>query len=140
MSKKISSFKQMPTKWAFFVKFVPNQSSGCGGCSGAGFPLKEFIGAGPNDGAAAGVPNGELSALGAADLLNPKFIGAGGAEGGGGLLAASNALARRSLSSPANMMPDRVPVKNVAMGMINSKNLLSTGLIPFMGCVTNMRL
>ncbi len=47
--------------------------------------------------------------------------------------AASKALALRSLSLPANMMPDKVPVKNVAMGMISSKNLLSTGLIPFMG-------
>lgn len=40
----------------------------------------------------------------------------------GALLAASSALALRSLSLPANMIPLNVPVKNVAIGMINSKN------------------
>ena len=38
------------------------------------------------------------------------------------LLAASSALALRSLSLPASIIPDRVPVKNVAIGMISSKN------------------
>ena len=38
------------------------------------------------------------------------------------LLAASNALALRSLSPPANIIPLSVPVKKVAIGMINSKN------------------
>ena len=66
--------------------------------------------------------------------------GGGGGETGGGLFAASNAFALNSLSSPANMIPDNVPVKNVAIGIINSKNLLSTGLIPFIGCVTKIRL
>ena len=56
------------------------------------------------------------------------------------MLADSSALARRSLSSPASMIPDSVPVRNVAMGIINSKNLLSTGLMPFIGCVTKIRL
>jgi hypothetical protein len=68
-------------------------------------------------------------------------VGAGvgaGAGGGGGLFADSSAFALKSLSLPASMIPDKVPVKNVAIGIINSKNLLSTGLIPFMGCVTKM--
>ena len=33
-----------------------------------------------------------------------------------------NAAACASLSPPANMIPDNVPVKNVAIGTINSKN------------------
>jgi hypothetical protein len=45
-----------------------------------------------------------------------------------------------SFPVPANMMPDSVPVKKVAMGMINSKNLLSTGLMALSGWVTNMML
>ena len=38
------------------------------------------------------------------------------------LFAASNAFILASLSPPANMIPGSVPVKNVAIGMINSKN------------------
>lgn len=38
------------------------------------------------------------------------------------LLAASNAFILASLSPPANIMPLNVPVKNVAIGIINSKN------------------
>lgn len=59
-------------------------------------------------------------------LKPPGVDGAGGVDGlgliVGALLAASSALARRSLSLPANMIPLKVPVKNVAMGMISSKN------------------
>ena len=77
------------------------------------------------------------NAFGVAGLLNPKLAPpilplaempplAGGVVGlgltVGALLAASNAFALRSLSLPANMIPDNVPVKNVAIGMINSKN------------------
>ena len=36
--------------------------------------------------------------------------------------AASKALAFKSLSLPASMIPESVPVRNVAMGMISSKN------------------
>ena len=52
--------------------------------------------------------------------------------------AASRALALRSLSLPASMIPESVPVRNVAMGMINSKNFWSMGLMALSGCVTNM--
>jgi len=45
-----------------------------------------------------------------------------------------------SLPVPANMIPLKVPVKKVAMGMISSKNLLSTGLMALSGWVTNMML
>ena len=62
----------------------------------------------------------------------------GGPETTGGLFAASNAFARNSLSLPANMIPLSVPVKNVAIGIINSKNFWSIGEIAFNGCVTNM--
>ena len=62
----------------------------------------------------------------------------GGPETTGGLFAASNAFARNSLSLPANMIPDRVPVKNVAIGIINSKNFWSIGEIAFNGCVTKI--
>jgi hypothetical protein len=44
-----------------------------------------------------------------------------------------------SLDVPANMMPDRVPVKNVAIGTINSKNFWSIGEIAFSGCVTKIK-
>ena len=55
--------------------------------------------------------------------LNP--LGAGVVGAGltvGALLAASSALALKSLSPPANIIPLNVPVKNVAIGIINSKN------------------
>ena len=60
-----------------------------------------------------------------------ELVGAG--ETGGGLFAASSAFARKSLSLPANIIPDKVPVKNVAIGIINSKNFWSIGLIAFKG-------
>ena len=62
----------------------------------------------------------------------------GGPETTGGLFAASNAFALRSLSPPANIIPDSVPVKNVAIGIINSKNFWSIGEIAFNGCVTKI--
>ena len=43
-----------------------------------------------------------------------------------------------SLSPPANIIPDNVPVKNVAIGIINSKNFWSIGEIALSGCVTKM--
>lgn len=43
-----------------------------------------------------------------------------------------------SLPVPASMMPLSVPVRNVAMGMISSKNLASMGLMAFKGCVTKI--
>jgi len=70
-------------------------------------------------------------------------LGVEGLDGGvPGLLtpdAASIALPFKSLSPPANMIPERVPVKKVAIGIINSKNLESIGAIAFIGCVTKMR-
>ena len=62
----------------------------------------------------------------------------GGPETTGGLLAASSAFALKSLSLPANIIPDKVPVKNVAIGIINSKNFWSIGLMAFNGCVTKI--
>jgi hypothetical protein len=53
-------------------------------------------------------------------------------------VAACSAAFCASLSPPANMIPDRVPVKNVAIGIINSKNFWSIGLIAFNGCVTKI--
>jgi len=63
-------------------------------------------------------------------------VGAG--ETGVGLFAASNAFAFKSLSLPANIIPDNVPVKKVAIGIIISKNFWSIGLIAFNGCVIKM--
>ena len=59
--------------------------------------------------------------------------GVGAGDTGVGLLAASSAFPLRSLSLPANMIPDSVPVKNVAIGIINSKNFWSIGEIAFKG-------
>lgn len=55
-------------------------------------------------------------------------------EGVEGLLAASSAFILASLSSlPASIIPERVPVKNVAIGIISSKNFWSIGEIAFRG-------
>lgn len=128
------------------------QNTGGGGRFG-GPGGAELTGANPAGGGggggvdAAGAGGGGMPAggLNVAGLLNddtiPLVLGEPPPTGvGADLLAASMALPRSSLSSPANMIPDSVPVKNVAMGIMSSKNLLSTGLIPFMGCVTNIRL
>ena len=74
-----------------------------------------------------GVAGAELSVLGVAGALLNLKLGAAPTGDGlgltvGALLAASNALALRSLSPPANIIPLSVPVKNVAIGIINSKN------------------
>ena len=101
-------------------------------------PPKPVAGAGvvsklePNPpvvGAGAGKPDVE-------GMLDEKddagsLFGAG--ETGVGLLAASSAFPLRSLSLPANIIPDSVPVKNVAIGIINSKNFWSIGEIAFSG-------
>ncbi len=55
-------------------------------------------------------------------------------------LAAVSACFCASLSPGlANMIPLSVPVKNVAIGIINSKNFWSIGLIALRGCVTNIK-
>ena len=53
-------------------------------------------------------------------------------------VAAAKAIFCASLSFPANIIPDNVPVRNVAIGTINSKNFWSIGDIAFSGCVTKM--
>ena len=50
------------------------------------------------------------------------IVGAAGAVGAGLAVAASIAFFLASGSLPANIMPDNVPVRNVAIGIINSKN------------------
>jgi hypothetical protein len=56
-------------------------------------------------------------------LLNPPELGVVGAGlTGVDLVAACNAIFCASLSPPANIIPDNVPVKNVAIGTISSKN------------------
>ena len=104
-----------------------------------GFPVLLITGeaetAAPN-GDAAGAP--KLGAVGVGALLKLKFappilalaenplppndgvLGVG--LGAPPLLAAFRASILASLSLPASMIPDSVPVKNVAIGMINSKN------------------
>ena len=91
-----------------------------------------FGGGGINDPPTDGVDTDGVEAKGVGRFSppeNPPGVVGGGAD----LDAASIAFALKSLSSPANMIPDNVPVRNVAIGIINSKNLLSTGLIPFIG-------
>lgn len=89
---------------------------------------------------ATGLGGGGIVGLGIAG--EPTEPGELGGDGGTpGLFtpdAASIALPLKSLSVPANIMPDNVPVRNVAIGMINSKNLLSIGAIAFIGCVTKI--
>ena len=101
-------------------------------------PPKPVAGAGvvsklePNPpvvGAGAGKPDVE-GMLDEKDAAGSLF---GAGETGVGLLAASSAFPLRSLSLPANIIPDSVPVKNVAIGIINSKNFWSIGEIAFSG-------
>ena len=77
------------------------------------------------------------------DKLNPPLDDPPGGVGVGGLshplFAASNACFCASGLLPASIMPDNVPVRNVAIGIISSKNLESIGLIAFNGCVTNIK-
>ena len=76
---------------------------------------------------------GKLGVEGKLDEKDELVSLFGAGETGVGLLAASSAFPLRSLSLPANIMPDRVPVKNVAIGIINSKNFWSIGEIAFSG-------
>jgi len=95
-------------------------------------------------GAGGGVKLGRLESpagtekLETGGTLDDMFGVVGAGETGVGLFAASNAFACKSLSPPANMIPDNVPVKNVAIGIIISKNFESIGLIAFNGCVIKM--
>ena len=89
----------------------------------------------------AGAPNA-VAPLG--DVLNPPFdnppllgVGLGGRSHPE--FAAFKAAACASLSPFDNMIPDNVPVKNVAIGIISSKNFWSIGLIALSGCVTNIK-
>ena len=71
-------------------------------------------------------------------VLGAPGMGLTGRACGTAPAAASRALAFKSLSLPASMIPESVPVRNVAMGMISSKNFWSMGLMALSGCVTNM--
>ena len=128
--------------WVTDVILVYSSSSSS--CTGIGFPVELILGA-----AGADENEGAVAALGAAagallklKLLSPRLADAenplpellneapnplddgelGAGLGGAPLFAASRALACRSLSPPASMIPLRVPVKNVAIGIISSKN------------------
>jgi len=72
------------------------------------------------------------------DCVTGMGAGAAGAVPLAALAPCAAPVMNASLPVPASMIPLKVPVKKVAMGIINSKNLLSTGLIAFRGWVTNM--
>ena len=57
----------------------------------------------------------------------------GGEEIGFGGVGAGGEIGFTFLSPFDNMIPERVPVKNVAIGIINSKNLESIGAIAPIG-------
>jgi hypothetical protein len=114
------------------------QSSSSSSCTGIGLPVVLILGATGAEGAANGAEGVNAPAEGAAGLLKLKFVlpilalaenpplprlGLGVLGlGEPPLLAAFNASILASLSPPANIIPDKVPVKNVAIGMISSKN------------------
>ena len=102
-----------------------------------GPPIELSIGAGGGL-KLVGVENPVGAELGIEEKLGDTLGVDGGGETGVCLFAASNAFACKSLSPPANMIPDNVPVKNVAIGIIISKNFWSIGLIAFNGCVIKM--
>lgn len=96
-----------------------------------------------------GIPNGTPGGTligggggvkeGLAGLLGNEEVGVGFGDTGAGLVAASRAFILASLSSlPANIIPDRIPVKNVEIGISISKNFWSIGDIALRGCVTNI--
>ncbi len=87
---------------------------GGGGGGGGGGMLMGAAGGMGGLGGTPGVPNPPMAG-GVAKPLTGRALGTAPA-------AASRALALRSLSLPASMIPLKVPVRNVAMGMINSKN------------------
>jgi len=69
------------------------------------------------------------------DGVDPEGAG----ETGVGLVAASIAFILASLSPlSANIIPERIPVKNVEIGINISKNFWSIGDIALSGCVTNI--
>ena len=93
-------------------------------------PLKPATGLGAGSGVGAGVG---ANTVGVVNPLCDMFGVVGAGETGVGLFAASKAFAFKSLSPPANIIPDNVPVKNVAIVIIISKNFWSIGLIAFNG-------
>jgi len=105
-------------------------------------PSSSFFAA-EGGGGGAGLAGGGITAGTLGIAVKPTALGVEGLAGGvPGLLtpdAASIALPLKSLSLPANMIPERVPVRKVAIGIINSKNLESIGAIAFIGCVTKIR-
>jgi len=99
---------------------------------GGGGGMNELLGVGvePNG---VGAPNG-------AGLFKPPdgSVGVGFGLTGVDLVAASIAFIFASLSLPASIMPDRIPVRNVEIGINNSKNFWSIGDIALSGCVTKI--
>ena len=103
-------------------------------------------GGGGGGGGIPGMPGGGGGNPGA-PIMGRGGTGAPDAPGKGGMLglagvlapaAASMALAFKSLSLPASMMPLKMPVRNVDMGTSISKNFWSIGEMALSGCVTNM--
>ena len=121
-------------------------SGGGGGAGAAG-----SAGTGGNQSGAGGAGTSSYSSWGSAtgtgqNVSGTYFYAGGGGGGGAGgvgglsqpLFAAANACFCASGSLPASIMPDKVPVKKVAIGIINSKNFWSIGEIAFSGCVTKI--
>ena len=101
-------------------------------------------GGGGGGGGIPGMPGGGRPG---APIMGRGGTGAPGAPDKGGMLglagvlapeAASMALAFKSLSFPASMIPLKIPVRNVLMGTSISKNFWSMGEMALSGWVTNM--
>jgi hypothetical protein len=86
-----------------------------------------------------GVANPLDGVVKALDVPPKLGVDGGAGETVLGLVAACNAIFCASLSPPANIIPDKVPVKNVAIGTINSKNFWSIGEIALSGWVTKIK-
>ena len=102
---------------------------------GIGLPVELITTPGVN-GAGGGAKLIDLPPNGAEPKLGAGVVGAGDTVVC--RVAACNAIFCASLSPPANMMPDNVPVKNVAIGITNSKNFWSIGEMALSGCVTKI--
>jgi len=121
------------------IKPVCYHNSGSNAGGGAALPPKPVTTGAGAENVGAGEPNGFAVGVTGANGFGADVLGVFGAGlTGVGLVAASSAFILASLSFPANIIPDNVPVKNVAIGIINSKNFWSIGEMALRGCVTKM--
>ncbi|MGA0108759.1 MAG: hypothetical protein ACO3IA_06400, partial [Candidatus Nanopelagicales bacterium] len=110
-----STIKVDPSGKAHVMSRAPSNDNAADN-SGAAAPVD-------TETADASVQGGTGAGVGSNDPTGSDFFNTGADEEGvGGRVAASKAFICASLSLPASIIPDNVPVRNVAIGIISSKN------------------